>query len=126
MILSLLLSCVGPDEGSDTGTDPTFARVQEEVFTPSCAFSTCHASPGASGLVLDEGKSHASLVEVESADSPGRTLVIAGDSDASYLIAKMRGDPDIVGELMPLTGGALEAERLQLVMDWIDAGATED
>src|SRR5688500_1269407 len=124
MILALLLPCAGSEDGgADTGADPTLTRVQDEVFTPSCAFSTCHASPGASGLVLDAGRSHEALVGVESADSPGRTLVVPGDSDDSYLMAKLRGDPGIAGVIMPYTGGELEAERLQLVADWIDAGA---
>lgn len=62
---------------------------------------------------------------MESAGSPGNTLVIPGDPDNSYLVRKLEGGPDIAGDQMP-PGGALDAERLQLVRDWIEAGALDD
>lgn len=117
----LLSACTGE---KDSDAPVTLAEVQDVVFTPSCAFATCHAAPGESGLVLEEGASLAALVNVDSVDNPGNILVIPGDSEASYLIAKLRGDAGIVGELMPV-GAALEADRLQLVVDWINTGATE-
>ena len=121
MIALLLLACAGK---GDTGAEiaPSLTAVQGEVFTPSCAFSTCHAAPGASGLVLEEGSSWGALVNVESAAQPGSILVIPGDADGSYLIARLRGDS---GDLMP-PNSPLEAERLQLVVDWINAGAAQD
>ena len=125
MILALL-AC-GPTTGdSGEGTAPTLSEVQEQVFTASCAFSTCHADPGASGLVLEDGASWAALVTVESADNPGAVLVIPGDAEGSYLVQKLRGTDGIVGEQMPSTGDAVDETRLQLVVDWIDAGAADD
>lgn len=105
---------------------PTLAELQEEVLTPSCAFTTCHASPGASGLVLEAGASWGALVEVESVDAPGRIFVVPGDPEASYLIAKVRGDPGIVGQVMPSGGGPLEADRVDRISAWISAGALDD
>jgi hypothetical protein len=122
-VILLLWACA--EEGA-AGVDPTLANVQAEVFTPSCAFSTCHASPGASGLVLEEGASHGALVGVESADAPGNTLVVAGDAEGSYLVHKLRGDEGIVGEIMPQNSGGLEAELVDLVIAWIDAGAPSE
>lgn len=121
----LLLACTGAADTA-TAVDPTLTNVQSIVFTNSCAFSTCHASPGSSGLVLDEGAAWAELVTVESEDNPGNILVIPGDSDGSYLMAKLRGDAGIVGAAMPSTGDLLTDEKLQLVADWIDAGAADD
>jgi hypothetical protein len=100
--------------------------VQAQVFTPSCAFSSCHGSPGASDLNLSDGASWAETVTVEAVDNPGAILVIPGDSEGSYLMAKIRGDADIVGAAMPSTGTLLDDTRMQLVADWIDAGAADD
>ena len=125
MIL-LLLACSGTGAtDSKGGTSPTLSSVQSEVFNASCAFSTCHAAPGASGLVLEDGSAWSALVTVESADNPGAILVIPGDANGSYLVQKLRGDAGIVGDEMP-AGNPLDAERIQLVVDWIDAGAADD
>ncbi|MEZ4234618.1 MAG: hypothetical protein R3F59_00315 [Myxococcota bacterium] len=124
MIAWLLLACADGAGKGDTGAPPTLARVQAEVFAPSCAFSTCHAAPGASGLVLEDGRTYDAVVDVDSADNPGHVLVVPGDSAGSYLAAKLRGDADILGEPMPV-GAPLDDARLQLVLDWIDAGAPE-
>jgi hypothetical protein len=120
-VLALLAACAGGGEPA-----PTLSELQGEVFTPSCTFSTCHASPGASGLVLEPGATWGALVEVESADAPGEVFVVPGDSEGSYLMAKLRGDAGIVGEAMPSGGGPLEAERADRVAAWIDAGALDD
>lgn len=125
MIALFLAACGGPDSTGDTGLEPTFANVQAEVFTPSCAFSTCHASPGASGLVLEDGEAWASVVDVESADNPGAVLVIPGDSEGSYLMAKLRGDLGIVGVSMP-QNGSIDPAMVEIVAAWIDAGAPND
>lgn len=123
LVAAAAVAC-GEEPTTATGA-PTLSDVQADVFDASCAFSTCHAAPGASGLALEPGGSHAALVGVPSADAPGEVLVIPGDSAGSYLVAKLRGDPGIVGDPMP-DGGPLDAARLQLVVDWIDAGALDD
>jgi hypothetical protein len=129
-MLFLLLACAGPD-GGDTGTalEPTLANVQAEVFTPSCAFSSCHGGDGggASDLDLSDGTAHAEIVGVEAVDAPGEILVVAGDSASSYLVKKCAAQAGIVGEPMP-DGDAdgLDAERLALLKAWIDAGAQDD
>lgn len=128
-MIALLLACAGggdsAGDSAETSIDPTLANVQAEVFTASCAFSTCHAAPGASDLVLDDGESWAELVTVESVDNPGQILVVPGDAQASYLVAKLQGAAGIVGEDMP-PGAPVDAVKIQLVTDWIDAGAADD
>lgn len=127
-LVALAVGCSGDGGTTDsapTAADPTLTEVQAQVFGPSCAFSSCHAAPGASGLVLEDGLAHAELVNVASVDAPGKTLVVPGDAEGSYLVAKLRGDPGISGFQMP-TGDALDDARLQFVIDWIDAGALDD
>ena len=119
LLIALSLGACGGDK-----VDPTFTNVRDEVLLPSCGFSTCHGS-GTGDLTLDEAGAYDALVDVDSAGSPGNTLVIAGDPDNSYLVRKLEGGPDIVGDQMP-PGGELDADRLQLVRDWIEAGALND
>lgn len=131
MILVLLVACAGAP-ADDTGPallDPTLTNVQAEIFTPSCAFSSCHgnAGGGAADLDLSDGAAHAELVGVEAADAPGEILVVAGDAAASYLVKKCAPEAGIVGAPMPDgSPDGLDDERLALLSAWIDAGALDD
>lgn len=118
LLLPLLAAC------ADETSDATLARVQAEIFEPSCAFSSCHgAASGAGGLDLREGQAHAALVNVPSSASAGSTLVVPGDPDASYLVSKCTPDAEIVDARMPDGAEGLDDERLTLLRDWIAAGA---
>lgn len=128
--------CNGTKDGTpiDTGpTDtPTFTRVQDEILTPSCALSTCHDSAatgtGTTGtsLVLAGDGVYASLVGVPVAELAGETRVVPGDSASSYIVAKVNGDDGIFGGPMPPPFGGLDPQLVQLLVDWIDAGAEEN
>ncbi len=121
-------SKVLPFEPGAEEPDPsaTFARVQNEVFTPSCARAGCHAGAAPqAGLDLSDGRAYASTVGVPAAQRSGLARVDPGDAERSYLVKKVRGDADIAGSPMPPTG-ALPAERVKLVVDWVRRGAPND
>src|SRR4051794_17891488 len=81
----------------------TFARIQAEIFTPTCAKSGCHAANTASGgMVLDAGRAYGEIVNRPSSERSTLHRIEPGDPDRSYLIKKLRGDPDITGSQMPL------------------------
>ena len=110
----------------------TFARVQAEILTPSCAIPDCHVSgaPGGDfqppeGLTLEAGKSHALLVNVR-AGEVDRLRVAPGDPDGSYLLAKVTPGAKIAWHPMPLNRPALSEAERQLIRDWIAAGAKND
>jgi hypothetical protein len=129
-MLLLLAACSGaPQDTADTAVplDPTFTNVQSEIFTPSCAFSSCHGgSYGSGDLDLSEGNAYADTVGVESTVA-GEILVVAGDSASSYLVKKCTKDATFEGSVMPEGQvDGLDAERLDLLERWIDAGAAED
>ena len=126
MLLALLVACTAGDKPDDTGNGlaPTLTNVQAEIFTPSCAFSTCHGS--GADMDLSEGKAHAEIVNVAAMDAVDQTLVVPGDSAASYLVKKCAAEAGIVGEPMPDGSDGLDAERLALLKAWIDAGAMND
>ncbi len=131
MLALMMLFACGVDPASDSSADgpAMLSRVQSEIFTPSCAFSSCHGSSGggAADLDLTEGAAWAEVVGVASSDAPDQTLVVPGDASASYLVQKCTpGAAGIVGDPMPDGGEGLEAERLALLTAWIDAGALED
>lgn len=117
LLVLVLFAC----NGEPAAEAPGFAEVQSEVM-PGCAFSSCHGS-STGGLLLDGTSSdYDRLVDVASAAAPGETLVIPGDPDNSYLVKKLEGAADIVGDPMPQMG-PLSDDKIQLVRDWIAGGA---
>lgn len=127
LVAPVALALVACDAGEVDSAEPegaTLARVQAEVFDASCAFSTCHgaASP-AGGLDLRPENAHAALVNVPA--STGDVLVVPGDPDASYLVAKVTPGAEIEGEPMPVGQDGLDDERLELLRGWIADGAPE-
>lgn len=102
----------------------TLLSVQTQVFSPRCALSGCHVTPGAPfGLDLTAGASAAGLINVPSAQLPGLMRVAPGNSADSYLYMKLIDDPRILGDRMPQSGTPLNAADLLLVRTWIDQGA---
>jgi len=107
--------------------DPDIAVVQDEVFSLSCAFSSCHGSSGSGELELtDADTSLAELIDVESHEVAGEVRVIPGDS-ANSLLFKLLEGPVGGADQMPPSSGSVEVsvtqDQLDLVRDWIDAGA---
>lgn len=113
----------GAGQPADTAT---FSRVEGEVFAVSCAISGCHtgAAPQA-GMDLSPGAAYGATVGVPSSERPDLNRIEPFAPDASYLIKKVRGDADVVGSPMPLTG-ALTGDQFQLLVDWVQRGAPKD
>ncbi|HVN76702.1 MAG TPA: hypothetical protein VMT19_10330 [Thermoanaerobaculaceae bacterium] len=101
----------------------TFSRVQAVVFTPNCAVAGCHSTLGPQqGMSLAAGMAYGNTVRVPSVERPDLNRIEPGDPDRSYLVKKLRGDPDITGVRMP-DGGTLTPDEIQLVIDWVRRGA---
>ncbi|MFC1485471.1 c-type cytochrome domain-containing protein [Candidatus Latescibacterota bacterium] len=86
----------------------------------SCA--TCHLGGQISGG-LDLSK-YENIVNRPSTKRSDLMLILPGDPDNSYLFIKVTGAPGIMGQKMPL-GGSLSTGQLNLLRDWILAGASE-
>ena len=108
-----------------TGTAFTFSRVQAEIFTPICAKAGCHDAVTASGgQVLAAGRAYAEIVRHPAQGRPDLNRIEPGDPERSYMVKKLRGDPDIVGSQMPFDApGSLPREKLDGLIGWILAGA---
>jgi hypothetical protein len=107
------------------GAALSFSQIQGEIFTPTCAKAGCHAaSSGAGGMVLAAGVSYAQIVGRKAPENPQLDLVKPGNPDASYLVKKIRGDPDISGSRMPQDGPPfLTPQQIAGIEGWIQAGA---
>ncbi len=117
------------------GTDPcdgvpsTFEQIQRHIFTPTCALPTCHnAAQGLHNMSLSPGDAYASLVGVAPANpaaaAAGTLRVDPGNVGNSFLVQKLRAQLGFAeGERMPLDLDPLRELNIQLVEQWIAAGA---
>ena len=131
LVALALASCTPPCVEVSTDCEPlyepTFDNVWALTLEPSCALSGCHVPASApAGLVLAAGLAYDNLVNVESSQIAGLDRVEPGDPDQSYLLWKLEGNPDRLGQQMPFGASPLDEELLQLVRDWIAAGAMEN
>ena len=120
--------CGGGDPAGDVVGQPTAVttlEVQTRIFTPRCALSGCHVSPGAP-FDLDLSSVTASrdhTVGVASGEVPALMRVAPGNAPDSYLYRKVSGDPTIQGDPMPASGAPLTAAEIALIEAWIEQGA---
>lgn len=122
---------------------PTFTRVWGEILMPKgCAGAYCHGS-GQGGLkFMKKEEAYSALVGVMASGpkcgSSGKLRVKASDPDASLILDKMAHEAPSCGDPMPI-GTKLEPNcvsmntsvcntkaDLQLMRDWIAAGALND
>lgn len=110
---------------------PSYSDVQQ-VFDASCVSSACHNDgTQAGGLSLSRGSSYAAIVGIEptnaNARDDGLLLVAPREPSRSFLLSKLTGDlAPGDGSQMPLTGAALPDASIELIADWIAAGAPPD
>jgi hypothetical protein len=110
-------------------TDPAVRpfRSIQQVFTQSCALSSCHSAVSRKGgLILEhEDVSYESLVdhraEHPDAQALGLLRVASGDPAHSFLMRKLKGEGP--GDAMPQGGGMLPDDVIQMIEDWIRRGA---
>jgi hypothetical protein len=133
IVLVLLTGCgelktpTMPGGGGDP-IDPTatFTRVQNEIFTPTCASIGCHDPLGQSSqMILTAGRAYAQIVNQASVEMPSLARIAPNDPAGSYLYRKITGS-GITGERMPLNRAPLTDEQIKLVRDWIRRGAPND
>jgi hypothetical protein len=138
VVMVVGLACTGCDEslssitGPTPNLEPTLSSIQTNIFNLTdssgrLACIQCHTDAGrtpSGNLVLLEGRSYQQLVGRGSTGKPGATLVIPGDAENSYIIHKLEGRADIVGQRMPRGNGPFLTEGQTLVIrQWIKDGA---
>ena len=130
----LFLACgklkepTAPLLGSGDPIDPTatFTRVQNEIFTPTCARIGCHDRIGQqSQQILVAGEAYANIVNHPSVEMPNLMRIAPGDPANSYMYRKITGS-GITGDRMPQALPPLTDAQIKLVRDWIRRGAPND
>lgn len=107
-------------------TSVSFRRQVQTILSHDCAVSGCHV-PGspAAGLILAQGFTFDSLVNVPSTERPMTPRVTPGDPTTSYLWQKVSMNPPPAGWQMPApaTGSVMPASEQDLIRRWILQGA---
>jgi hypothetical protein len=113
----------------------TFERIQNEVFTQSCALQSCHGSNAKAGsLVLEAGASYSALVNTApanpAANGAGKKRILPGNLDRSFLWNKISAQL-MSGEGASMPFGAnpfisLNSELTEVIRKWILAGAPKE
>ena len=111
----------GEESGPPAGLQPTLASIQDNIFTPSCAYSSgCHQGAMAQqGLRLDDGFSLMNLFNVASVNYPF-VRVSPGNPDASLLILKLEGNAQ-TGNQMPDGGPPLPFATVNVIRQWVES-----
>lgn len=113
-------SLAGDSSGSTSGVSPLADTVSFEndilpIFQQSCA--KCHGATDENGVLRAEAGLDLLAYEKVMAGSEFGTVIEAGDVKGSYLIDML------VDGAMPEEGEPLPEEQIQLIRDWIEAGA---
>ena len=114
----------GAEEVELPMTDITLAQISEQILAPNCAFSGCHGGGSLpANLSLEADFVAGEIIGIASTERPEFKRIDPGNPDDSYLLMKLRGDSRITGGQMPLGGGTLPAELLEMIREWIAGGA---
>jgi hypothetical protein len=123
------------DEAIDGGpiAKDTWAIIQDDILTLSCATSGCHGSTSDAtyaqhNLLLNSSKAYENLVNVvsknEAAKTAGLLRVKPGDSMMSLLFQKIDCQTPVkYGATMPLGGTNLTSGQIEFIKQWIIKGA---
>jgi mono/diheme cytochrome c family protein len=111
--LVTIIRGLGPSATLSSGP-PSFQTDVAPVLQARCA--ACHGSSG--------GWDASSYTSVMTSGNSA-PVIVAGDPDASLLIRLMRAEPT-AGMAMPPPSGGLPVSDIQLIADWIAAGAPDN
>ena len=113
----------------DAGVDPTFTNVYNVIINGTC--TGCHGAVAPSGNLnmSTQAAAYSHLVNVNSAGPAcgvkAEPRVLPNDHAGSLIWNKINGTQNC-GSRMPLGGGALSQEKIDLMAEWIDNGALDN
>ena len=105
---------------------PRLSSIQSTIFTPVC--TVCHGGVNpAAGMNLEAGSAYSNLVGIKRSFDP-EIRVVAGSANDSFIIDKLENTNlgGSRGDQMPLGGPYLAEDQIQVIRDWINAGAKND
>ncbi len=109
----------------------SFSNMQQHIFKHSCNTSGCHNTAAATnvqhGLVLEGVDVYERLINIGpknvDAKAAGLKLVKPGVADSSFLFTKCAWKTFKYGNYMPLGADTLDADEVEYIKQWINAGA---
>lgn len=115
---------------STTMAPPTWGDVMSVFAINGCAVSGCHGGNGNAGDLRGLDSSSTGYNEllndgVDCISSSFQSRVVPGNPNASFLMAKIQGFQDC-GIEMPPFGGPLFPEDIDIIREWIQAGASQN
>ncbi len=114
-----------PSSTTTSSGGVSFSRDIQPIFNANCV--VCHTGAnGPQGLSLDSGKAYGNLVNVKSTEAPALNRVAPGSPDKSYILNKLLGTQTAAGgsgAQMPFGAGPLPQATINLIQQWIAAGA---
>ncbi len=127
----LVPECEDVDDDAEPLREPTLTNIEDQVFSVSCAFSSCHGDAAAAGLSLVGDDVHASLMEHQVASPTDMPLVDPGNPEGSWLYQKVaRCAPESAAgpaSHMPLNSPTLlDPEVVAMLRVWIEDGAQDN
>jgi len=122
---------------TDAPEAPTFEAVMTRVIEPGCTFSSCHAAPTkAAQLDLTPERVCDTLINKPSCLFPDRMRVVPGHPEESFFFHKLTGEglheaptgsdcssATTTNQIMPYGAKGLGDDAIELVHNWIIAGA---
>jgi hypothetical protein len=101
---------------------PLFNSVQK-IFS-NCLSSGFHGSENPqAGQVLSSGVPFLNIVAVRSNEVPNLLRINPEFPEKSYLLQKIEQEKLLIGGQMPLGGPPLSREQIEIIRQWISAGA---
>jgi mono/diheme cytochrome c family protein len=110
-----------PTPTREIPTNPTACDIATQITELRC--TQCHNDGGTQPSLTLTGLQ--SIVGAASINYAGKTLVVAGDAEASLLYRKVHGPAADEGGKMPI-GGSLEDVEMAAIASWINGGAITD
>lgn len=104
----------------------TFARVYEEILVPyGCTGGRCHGGAAGALSLSNAEEAYTNLVRAQAShtDCGSGVRVAPGDLSGSLVWLKVAPDMSVCGSKMPPTMGGLPEPALNLLREWISAGA---
>ena len=132
LFLLASVACAGDGtglDGDDGGDEVTLSGDVQPIFTGNCALPGCHVgSSPAQGMSLGAGQTFSNVVNVQARQLSTMNRVTPNQPDDSYLVHKVQGTHLDVGvgrsgSRMPLNRSPLSQSDIDLIRDWIQAGA---
>jgi hypothetical protein len=92
----------------------------KSIIGRSCSVSGCHQGKYPAGnMRLEPGKFFSSTLNAPSQEVAGQKIIDTSAPEKSYLLAKIKGEPGIIGARMPAGPAPLPADEIKTIEAWI-------